>query len=40
MSDPQPELAAALVGFQAEAPTINKGRTALIPTKSGGSYSY
>ncbi|MCH9731647.1 MAG: ERF family protein [Actinomycetia bacterium] len=40
MSGPQPELAAALVGFQAEAPTINKGRTALIPTKSGGSYSY
>jgi len=40
MSDLQPELAAALVAFQASAPTINKGRTALIPTKSGGSYSY
>lgn len=40
MSELQPELAAALVAFQASAPTINKGRTALIPTKSGGSYSY
>jgi len=35
-----PELAAALVDFQASAPTITKTRTALIPTKSGGSYSY
>lgn len=40
MTDQQPELAAALVAFQASAPTINKGRTALIPTKSGSSYSY
>lgn len=40
MTELQPELAAALVAFQASAPTINKGRTALIPTKSGGSYSY
>lgn len=41
MSDAlQSDLAAALVAFQASAPTINKGRTALIPTKSGGSYSY
>jgi len=35
-----PELAAALVDFQASAPTITKTRTALIPTKGGGSYSY
>lgn len=40
MTDLQPDLAAALVAFQASAPTIHKGRTALIPTKSGGSYSY
>jgi hypothetical protein len=40
MTDLQPDLAAALVAFQASAPGINKGRTALIPTKSGGSYSY
>lgn len=40
MTDLQPELAAALVAFQAAAPTIYKNRTALIPTKSGGSYSY
>jgi hypothetical protein len=40
MTDLQPDLAAALVAFQASAPSINKGRTALIPTKSGGSYSY
>jgi hypothetical protein len=40
VSDLQPDLAAALVAFQASAPSINKGRTALIPTKSGGSYSY
>jgi hypothetical protein len=40
MTELQPNLAAALVAFQASAPSINKGRTALIPTKSGGSYSY
>jgi hypothetical protein len=40
MTELQPDLAAALVAFQASAPSINKGRTALIPTKSGGSYSY
>lgn len=40
MSDLQPDLAAALVAFQASAPSISKGRTALIPTKNGGSYSY
>lgn len=40
MTDLQPDLAAALVAFQGSAPVIHKGRTALIPTKSGGSYSY
>lgn len=34
------ELAAALAAFQAEAPTVSKGKTAKVPTKSGGSYSY
>lgn len=33
-------LAAALAAFQAEIPTIVKGNTASIPTKSGGSYKY
>lgn len=40
MTDLQPDLAAALVAFQASAPSINKVRTALITTKTGGSYSY
>lgn len=43
VTDPQTSkkgLAAALVAFQAEAPVIAKNRTAKIPTKSGGSYSY
>lgn len=35
MTDVQPDLAAALVAFQASAPTINKGRTADM-----GQYSY
>lgn len=35
-----PALAAALVAFQAEMPTVHKGKTASVPTKSGGSYSY
>ena len=34
------ELAAALAAFQAEAPTVSKGKTAKVPTKAGGSYSY
>ena len=34
------ELAKALAAFQAEAPTVSKGKTAKVPTKSGGSYSY
>lgn len=32
--------AEALVAFQAEMPKINKGKTATVPTKSGGSYRY
>jgi ERF superfamily len=35
-----PGLAAALVGFQSEVAAIPKNRTAIIPTKSGKSYSY
>lgn len=34
------KLAAALVAFQGEVPVIPKNRTAKIPTKNGGSYSY
>ena len=34
------KLAAALVAFQGDVPTIPKNREAKIPTKSGGSYSY
>lgn len=34
------KLAAALVAFQGEVPVIPKNRTAKIPTKAGGSYSY
>jgi len=34
------EIAKALAAFQAEAPTVSKGKTAKVPTKSGGSYSY
>lgn len=33
-------LAAALVAFQKEMPTVTKGKTANVPTKTGGSYSY
>ena len=36
----RPNLAAALAAFQAEAPTVSKGKTAKVPTKAGGSYSY
>jgi hypothetical protein len=35
-----PNLAAALVAFQAEMPTVKKSQTAKVPTKAGGSYSY
>lgn len=34
------KLAAALVAFQGEVPTIPKNRTAKIPTKTGPGYSY
>lgn len=30
----------ALAAFQAEMPTVGKGRTARVPTKSGGAYTY
>lgn len=33
-------LAAALAAFQMEMPTVHKGKTAKVPTKAGGSYSY
>jgi len=34
------KIAAALAAFQAEMPIVAKGKTAKVPTKSGGSYSY
>jgi hypothetical protein len=33
-------IAAALVAFQKEMPTVHKGKTATVPTKAGGQYSY
>ena len=33
-------LAAALAAFQAEAPRVAKDKTAKVPTKAGGQYSY
>lgn len=39
MTEPS-ALAAALAAFQAEMPTVHKGREAKVATKSGGSYSY
>lgn len=35
-----PNLAAALSALQGELPTVFKGKTAKVPTKSGGNYSY
>ena len=35
-----PNLTAALAAFQAHVPTIEKGKTARVPMKSGGQYSY
>lgn len=35
-----PSLAAALAAFQADMPTVPKGKTATVPTKTGGSYKY
>ena len=34
------ELATALAAFQAEMPIVAKSKTAKVPTKAGGSYSY
>jgi len=34
------EIAKALAAFQADMPTVAKNKTAKVPTKSGGSYSY
>lgn len=39
MSD-TPNLAAALAAVQAQLPEIRKGETAVVPTKSGGKYTY
>lgn len=33
-------IAEALIAFQMEMPTVSKSKTAQVPTKSGGSYSY
>lgn len=35
-----PALAVALAAFQAAMPTVLKGNTATVPTKSGGQYRY
>ena len=40
MSDTHENLAAALAAFQANMPVVAKTKTATVPTKSGGSYSY
>lgn len=34
------KIAAALAAFQSEMPTVAKAKTAKVPTKNGGSYSY
>lgn len=36
----QANLAAALADFQAEMPVVPKNKTAKVPTKAGGEYSY
>ena len=33
-------LGSALAAFQGEMPAVHKGKTAKVPTKSGGSYNY
>lgn len=38
--DTTAKIAEALAAFQAEMPVVHKGKTATVPTKSGGSYSY
>lgn len=40
MTDSTSPLAAALVAFQKVLPTVTKDKTAKVPTKSGGEYSY
>src|SRR5690606_39576014 len=35
-----PNLAAALAAVQAQLPEIRKGETAVVPTKSGGKYTF
>lgn len=40
MTDFGSNIAAALVALQREAPKVHKGKTAHVPTKGGGSYSY
>lgn len=34
------KIAEALAAFQAEMPTVAKSKTAVVPTKAGGSYKY
>lgn len=34
------QIAAALLAFQIDMPTVSKGKTANVPLKNGGSYSY
>lgn len=40
MTEDTDELAAALAGFQAEMPTVAKGKTARVQTRDGGNYQY
>lgn len=44
MTAPKPNqhanLATALAAFQANMPSVHKGKTATVPTKNGGSYRY
>lgn len=40
MTDTERSFAAAMVAMQAELPRIGKSKTARVPTKSGGEYSY
>ena len=40
MTTTHENIAAALAAFQAEMPTVAKSKTARVPTKAGGSYSY
>lgn len=40
MTETTGKLAEALAAFQAEMPVVAKNKTAKVPTKAGGSYSY